>query len=63
MTSTGDPAKTKKARDTILYAAIGLVICGLAALIVNFAVSAIIKGNTSGEAEAMLINTTKFILG
>lgn len=38
MTSAGDAAKVKKAKDTILYAVIGLVICGLAAIIVNFVV-------------------------
>ena len=39
MTSNGDAGKVKKARDTILYACIGLVICGLAATIVNFVVA------------------------
>ena len=42
MTSTGDAAKVKKAKDTILYAVIGLVVCGLAAIIVNFVVKKII---------------------
>lgn len=41
MTSTGDAAKTKKAKDTILYAVIGLIICALAFLIVNFVVGII----------------------
>ncbi|MDO4889144.1 MAG: pilin [Candidatus Saccharibacteria bacterium] len=36
MTSQGDPGKTKKARDTILYGIIGLVIALLAFAIVNF---------------------------
>lgn len=35
MTSTGDPGKVKKAKDTILYGIIGLVIVILAAVIVN----------------------------
>lgn len=39
MVSTGDPSKTKKAKDTILYAAIGLIICGFAAVIVNWVIS------------------------
>ena len=30
ITSTGDPGKLKKAKDTIIYACIGLVICALA---------------------------------
>ena len=36
MTSSGDSAKVKKAKDTILYGVIGLVICILAFAIVNF---------------------------
>ena len=43
MTSTGDSAKTKKAKDTILYSAIGLIICSLAAVIVNFVIAKFIK--------------------
>ncbi len=46
MTSTGDPGKTKKAKDTILYATIGLVICALSAAIVNFTIGLI---NNSGN--------------
>ena len=38
MTSSGDSSKVKKAKDTILYASIGLVICALAAAIVNFVI-------------------------
>ena len=36
MTSTGDSTKIEKAKKTILYAVIGLIICGLAIAIVNF---------------------------
>lgn len=39
MTSLGDPGKIKKARDAILYAVIGLVICVLAYAITNFAIN------------------------
>lgn len=35
MTAAGDSNKVKKGRDTILYAIIGLIICALAATIVN----------------------------
>lgn len=42
ITSTGDPGKTKKAKDTILYSLIGLVICALSFAIVNFTISRII---------------------
>ena len=41
MTSTGDPAKVKRAKDTILYACIGLIVCALAYAIVNWTISAI----------------------
>ena len=45
MTSTGDPGKVKKAKDTILYAIIGLIICALSAVIVNFVISSINNPN------------------
>lgn len=35
-TSQGDPQKTKKAKDTILYGVIGLVVALLAFAVVNF---------------------------
>ena len=44
MTSAGDPSKTKKAKDTIIYALIGLVICVLAFALVNFVIVHIIAG-------------------
>ncbi|MBR3144202.1 hypothetical protein IKF12_03350 [Candidatus Saccharibacteria bacterium] len=44
MTSSGDAGKVKKAKDTILYAIIGLVVCALAATIVNFVIANILKG-------------------
>ena len=37
-TSNGDPSKVKSAKDTILYAVIGLVVALLAYAIVNFVV-------------------------
>ena len=43
MTSSGDPSKTKKAKDTILYACIGLIVCALAFAIVNFVLASILK--------------------
>lgn len=42
MTSSGDSGKVKKAKDTILYGIIGLVICVLAFAIVNFIIVNII---------------------
>ena len=44
MTSSGDSAKVKKAKDTILYGVIGLIICVLAFAIVNFVIMNIIGG-------------------
>lgn len=41
VTSTGDPAAAKKGRDTILYAAIGLLIVILGAVIVNTVVGVV----------------------
>lgn len=39
MTSSGDAGKVKKAKDTILYGVIGLVICILSFAIVNFVIA------------------------
>ena len=39
MTSSGDSAKVKKAKDTILYAVIGLIVAALSAVIVNYVIS------------------------
>ncbi len=43
MTSSGDAAKVKKAKDTILYGIVGLVICALAFSIVNFVIGGILS--------------------
>lgn len=42
-TSAGDATKIKKAKDTVMYGVIGLVIALLAFAIVNFVVSSIFK--------------------
>ena len=42
MTSSGDAGKVKKAKDTILYGLIGLVVCLLAFALVNFVIVNII---------------------
>ena len=49
MTSTGDAGKVKKAKDTILYAVIGLVICALSFTIVNWAISTINNNSNSNS--------------
>lgn len=45
MTSGGDTGKVTKARNTIIYGLVGLVICVLAFAIVNFVIINIIKGS------------------
>lgn len=49
MTSTGDPGKVDKAKKTILYACIGLVITVLAFAIVNFIITNIIGGKKTSD--------------
>ena len=49
ITSSGDGNKTKKAKDTIFYAVIGLIICALAFAIVNWVISSTLKQGTSTE--------------
>ena len=43
MTSAGDAGKITKAKQTIMYALIGLAICALAFAIVNFAIGVVNK--------------------
>ncbi len=45
MTSSGDSGKVKKAKDTILYGLIGLIVCVLSFAIVNFVISNIISNS------------------
>jgi TRAP-type C4-dicarboxylate transport system permease small subunit len=45
MTSSGDAAKVKKAKDTILYGVIGLVVCVLAFAIVNFVIINVLQNS------------------
>ena len=44
MTSSGDAGKVKKAKDTILYGLIGLIVAALAFAIVNFVITGILNG-------------------
>lgn len=43
MTSTGDAGKVKKAKDTILYGLIGLVVCVLAFALVQFVINILVN--------------------
>ncbi len=42
MTSSGDGAKVQKAKNTILYACIGLIICALSFAIINWVITSVI---------------------
>ena len=47
-TAAGDAAKTKKAREAIMYGVIGLVVALLAFAIVNFVLSSVFSSAASG---------------
>lgn len=52
VTSTGDPAKAKRATTTIIYGVVGLVISILAFAIVNWVLAAVFNGGvTSSSAD------------
>ena len=59
MTSQGDSAKLQKAKSTILYAVIGLVICSLAFVIVNFALGSLNSTTSSETTETTTTETTE----
>lgn len=50
ISSEGDSGKTKKAKDTILYAAIGLVICSFAFAAVNWTIDSILQQNAEEQS-------------
>ena len=52
MTSTGDTNKIQKAKNTILYSVIGLIVCALAYAIVNFAIGTIPSDSDDGDDES-----------
>ena len=58
MTSAGDSGKVKKAKDTILYGVIGLIICIVAAAIVNFVVR-----NITGNGQQQSSGASGYIRG
>ena len=47
MTASGDASKVKKAKDTILYGIIGLIVVILAAAIVNFVIARVANTGTA----------------
>lgn len=59
ITSSGDSNKTEKAKKTILYALIGLIVCALSFAIVNFTISRIIyNNNSSDDDQSAYVNTS-----
>ena len=59
MTSAGDTNKITKAKQTILYALIGLIICALAFAIVNWTIGVVNKSDKkSDEDKSYLIETS-----
>ena len=52
MTSAGDTNKVEKGKKTILYGAIGLIICVLSFALVNFVIVNIIAGNHAQPASS-----------
>ncbi len=60
MTSTGDANKIKKAKDTILYATIGLIICVLAFAITNFVINIIKDSQKTQSTTSYIENTIAF---
>ncbi len=52
ITSNGDASKVEKAKKTILYACIGLVICALSFAIVNFTISNILEQGSSSSSSS-----------
>ncbi len=53
ITSQGETAETEKAKNTILYAVVGLIVIGLSAMIVNYVINNVLGvgggGATSGQ--------------
>ncbi|MDO5480056.1 MAG: pilin [Candidatus Saccharibacteria bacterium] len=62
MTSQGDPGKTKKAKDTILYASIGLIIAVLAFAIVNFVIGNIINNSGNNNSNNSSSNSSSNVI-
>ena len=57
--SGGDSKKVTDAKNTVLYAIIGLVVCFLAFAIVNFVISALPSDNKNSGETSLLVEATK----
>ena len=56
--SGGDAKKVTDAKNTVLYAIIGLVVCFLAFAIVNFVISALPSSSSNEETTGLLTSVT-----
>ena len=52
--AVGDAKKVTDAKNTVLYAIIGLIVCFLAFAIVNFVISSLPSGNTATTTGALI---------
>lgn len=59
ITANGDPSKLQKAKNTILYALIGLIIVALAEIITSFVAGKINDAKTNPSSSAILITNPK----
>lgn len=59
MTSAGDASKVEKGKKTIIYAAIGLIICALAFAIVNWVIGSALKQGGENDANKTGIITNQ----
>lgn len=57
MTSASDPSKIQKAKNTIMYACIGLAICALSFIIVNFVIVDLIAGGSTATTDGTGVET------
>ena len=59
VTANGDPSKLQKAKNTILYALIGLIVIALAEIITSFVAGKINDAKTNSSNTAILITNPK----
>lgn len=63
LTSAGEEKQTEKAKHTILYAIIGLIVIGLAAVIVNFVIGIFSGSGRAKAAVNFLVGSPAFAQG
>ena len=55
MTSQGDPTKTKRGRDTLIYALLGAILAGAAYTIVNWVLAGLFSEGTPAEDNSVIM--------